>query len=704
MRLPSLAPLTAVLALAFSLPALARDNYALLVGASEYTNLDKRFWLAGPANDIDLVRTYLTLNETVPFDPANITVLADGVAGGTPPTLAAIRTGMAALQARLKPGDFVYLHFSGHGTQAPAQDPDSELDGLDELFLPVDIGLWNDTTGAVENGLVDDEIGAMIAGLRGTGATVWAVFDSCHSGTVTRAAPGGDDVRLRKLDPTALGLAEARLDAARTPIQTRAVNPRAQDEPPVDTAASDGDGTFVAFYAAQSNEATPEKRLPKGKPGRRSQGVFTYTIFETLADHPGITYRQLGEEVLRRYATESRARATPMFVGDLDAPVFGASGAGRVRQWPLTGTGDTVAALSAGRLHGLDDGTRLAILASPADPDDAALGYVEVADPDMFTATLVPVAEAGKPAPALADLPPGAYARKLADTLDFSLTVAMPEAWSARIPASEKALTGALARALEDGLLPQRISFVDAGAPADLRLATLPGTDAIMVLPDSGLMESGTFFLSPRITTADKDIDDLAAVLSDTLARMARVQNLLKMGGSFPGSDLHVDVALQTRAPDAPRLRALDPVPVPRLIPEDEVHIVARNDEDVPVDLNVLYIGSDYSITHMFRGRLQPGDTLKQGLLRITDEAFGRDRVLLFMTPAQPHSAVEDFSFLAQDELPATRGTGGTSFAQSLVEAGFGSTTRAAAPLGAPADSGPRPAIVQFDIDTRPAN
>ena len=405
MRLPSLAPLTAVLALAFSLPALARDNYALLVGASEYTNLDKRFWLAGPANDIDLVRTYLTLNETVPFDPANITVLADGVAGGTPPTLAAIRTGMAALQARLKPGDFVYLHFSGHGTQAPAQDPDSELDGLDELFLPVDIGLWNDTTGAVENGLVDDEIGTMIAGLRGTGATVWAVFDSCHSGTVTRAAPGGDDVRLRKLDPTALGLAEDRLDAARTPIQTRAVNPRAQDEPPVDTAASDGDGTFVAFYAAQSNEATPEKRLPKGKPGRRSQGVFTYTIFETLADHPGITYRQLGEEVLRRYATESRARATPMFVGDLDAPVFGASGAGRVRQWPLTGTGDTVAALSAGRLHGLDDGTRLAILASPADPDDAALGYVEVADPDMFTATLVPVAEAGKPAPALADLP-----------------------------------------------------------------------------------------------------------------------------------------------------------------------------------------------------------------------------------------------------------------------------------------------------------
>jgi hypothetical protein len=58
----------------------------------------------------------------------------------------------ADLAARAQPGDFVYLHFSGHGSQAPALDPATELDGLDELFLPVDIGPWNDSIGTVENG------------------------------------------------------------------------------------------------------------------------------------------------------------------------------------------------------------------------------------------------------------------------------------------------------------------------------------------------------------------------------------------------------------------------------------------------------------------------------------------------------------------------------------------------------------------------
>src|SRR5690606_7448500 len=47
-----------------------------------------------------------------------------------------------------------------------------------------------------------------------------------------------------------------------------------------DPAASEMGG-FVYFYAAQTTETTPEKRLPKGDPERRSQGVFTYTIFQT---------------------------------------------------------------------------------------------------------------------------------------------------------------------------------------------------------------------------------------------------------------------------------------------------------------------------------------------------------------------------------------------------------------------------------------
>ena len=45
-----------------------------------------------------------------------------------------------------------------------------------------------------------------------------------------------------------------------------------------------------------------------------------------------------------------------------------------------------------------------------------------------------------------------------------------------------------------------------------------------------------------------------------------------------------------------------------------------------------------------------------------------------------------------------------SEFADRLAEAGFGVTTRAAAPLGGGGPSGPAPAIVMFDLDTRPAN
>ncbi|MCU0829852.1 MAG: caspase family protein, partial [Tabrizicola sp.] len=406
-----------------ALPALARENHALLIGANQYQNLEERWWLKGPANDVQLVATYLTSQAPVPFAPENVTVLTDGVAGYDAPTLAAIRTAFADLTAEVQPGDFVYLHFSGHGTQAPALDPATELDGLDELFLPIDIGPWSDQIGAVENALVDDEIGALIDGLRAKGANVWAVFDSCHSGTVTRSLDGADEeVRTRQLSPDVLGLdAEAMADVA-----TRSLGDPRETEAPFD--ATQGDGSFVAFFAAQTNEVTPEKNLPKGKPGRKPQGVFTFTLMEVLAEYPGATYSQIGQEVLRRYSVRNLAKSTPLFEGDLDQVAFLGEAGGRVAQWQAEVT-DAGLTIPAGSLHGLSEGAQLAVMASAADADDAALGFVELTRVDTFTATGQPVEVGGKTLPA--DLPKGVTLRQIDETLDFTLTVALPPPGSA---------------------------------------------------------------------------------------------------------------------------------------------------------------------------------------------------------------------------------------------------------------------------------
>lgn len=679
-----------------STTAFARENYALLIGANDYASLAPQYWLKGPSNDVKLVATYLKTAAPVPFEAQNVAILSDGVEGATRPTLGAIRTAFADLTAKVQPGDFVYLHFSGHGTQAPALNPEDELDGLDEMFLPVDIGPWSDTTGTVENALVDDEIGQMLDGLRAKGADVWVVFDACHSGTATRSAPSGDEeVRTRQLAPEALGVPAAEMDAAQTRAMPPA-NPRDQAQAPV-TSSGKG-GSLVAFFAAQTDEVTPEKRLPKGKPDRVAQGVFTYALMETLAEFPQASYAQIGQEVLRKYSVENLAQSTPMFEGDLDHIVFSGEAGPRVAQWPATKT-DAGLTLTAGTLHGLRDGAILAVLVSAADKIEAALGYVKVTSVDTFTATATPVEYSGKMLPQT--LPAGLTLRKISSDIDFTLTVALPESGSA--PAA--ALAAAMDQLkVESG---PRLIFVPVGEEADLRLAVLPDSprpDALWVLPATGL--SGDLAATPSVSTGDKDAATLGTVLADTLVQMAKAINLMKLGAAVDAGDLKVEVGLMTRTKQDKTLHPLPSSGVPRLIPDDEVHVEAVNDNDFPVDLNVLYVGSDYSITHMFAGRMQPGDRLKQGLLRITDAAYGRDRIVMVMTPAQPQTAVENLGFLAQDAVETTRDASQPArqgLTAALFEAGFGQTTRAAAPLVEEDAAGPAPMMLQFELDTVPA-
>lgn len=696
--------LAGILALS-GLTAQARENHALLIGASTYPALHERFWLRGPANDVDLVSTYLQSNPVAQFSPENITILADGVTGGTSPTLQAIRDGFAHLAATVQPGDFVYLHFSGHGSQSPAMDPATETDGLDELFLPVDIGPWQDTVGTVQNALIDDEIGQMLNAIRAKGADVWVVFDSCHSGTATRAAPGMEqEVRERKLGPEALGIpALAMAEAEGT---SRAL-PSPRDTPDgaleISTPTEEM-GDLIAFYAAQTTETTPEKNMPKGKAGRRLQGVFTYTLFETLAERPGITYRQLGDEVLRKYAALNLARSTPLFEGDLDDLVFGTGAAGRILQWPATQKKDLLT-IPAGRLHGLTEDEEVILLASPADLDEDALAQYTVSGLDTFSATLT--AKAAPPA----KLPKGAVIRKISKNIDMSLSVSLPRPGSA--PA--EALHQAIAWAQENARLGPRLRFVPAGEEADLRLTVIPDSprpDALWFLPSSGIVKEDQYDTLFSISTADKDAQQLGIVLSDNLSRMGKALNLMKMGAATSGKAIKVSADLIRAKFDADSEEIYDhetvqSAAVHRMVPNDVIGLELTNPNPGPVDFNILYVGSQYSITFMGNGRLQPGDTLKEDFVLVTDDRFGRDRLLVIVSAADKQSAVEDLSFLDQPPLERTREVGKTArgLRGLLDEAGFGVSTRAAVSLSSRKKKAkPAPAILQFEIDTVPTN
>ncbi|MFN5999339.1 MAG: hypothetical protein ACK47C_09070, partial [Paracoccaceae bacterium] len=376
--------------------------------------------------------------------------------------------------------------------------------------------------------------------------------------------------------------------------------------------------------------------------------------------------------------------------------VFGGEGGARVSQWQAE-VSDTGFVIPAGTLHGLSEGAVLAVMGSAAAADADALGYVELTSVETFSSVAQAVERDGKVLPT--ELPKGVTLRKLDEALDFTLTVALPAAGTA--PADE--LLAALV-ALQEEAGP-RLSFVAPDQEADLRLAVLPDSprpDAIWVMPSTGLAEDlGT---TPSVTTGDKDGAELAAVLADTLVTMARAQNLMKLAGAVGSSNPDVEVELLTRTPEDRTLRPLPFTPVPTLLPDDEVHVLARNNGEGPVDVNVLYIGADWSISHWFSGRLQPGDELKKGLFKISADVLGQERMLVIVTPAKPQSPVEDLSYLAQDELNTTRAVGGTAFGDALAEAGFGETTRGAIALTDDGEEAePGPAILQLELRTKAA-
>ncbi|MBN2534244.1 MAG: caspase family protein [Spirochaetales bacterium] len=82
--------------------------------------------------------------------------------------------------------DIAVITYSGHGTWVPDEDSD-EADGRDEALCPYDI-----TSGNI---LTDDELYEIFSE-RKRGARIIIISDSCHSGTVVRAAriiPGTEE-------------------------------------------------------------------------------------------------------------------------------------------------------------------------------------------------------------------------------------------------------------------------------------------------------------------------------------------------------------------------------------------------------------------------------------------------------------------------------------------------------------------------------
>ena len=658
------------------------ENYALLIGVSSYRNLSVEHRLTGPRNDVSLLRDVLSRHG---FKPDNIRVLADGVPGDEEPTRARIMGALDTLADTVRRDDFVFVSFSGHGSQQPddPENPNRKPDGLSSTILPIDIGKWSGSKRTVENAITDHQFGAALNKIRASGAFVWAVVDSCHSGMMTR----GNEVS-RSVSPADLGvppeaLQRAAADAASS--RSRGIG----DESEFDISRNPGThGSGIAgFFAAQSWQEAPEMALPPANGDQKPYGLFTFTLAHLIDQYPHITYAQLDQRILQEYGRLNRSSPTPLALGELTARVFGAQPGPEIRQWQIE-IGTNGPEIAAGSVHGLGPGSVLAVLPEPTSDLAAAIGYVEVQSATAFRSRLQPVAYAGKAAPVSEDIKPASYARVVQEKLDLELTVAGPPE-AANPTAAEHALLQAL-RAVESGPRPHvKIRWLAPTNPALVKLFLR--NDRLWFLPSSSAALSSASSNNggpsedltgvPFVETGGSK-EEVSSRIADALFRIARVHALLELGTALRSSDeLGLDVTMSLRQAgygNMPRPancgdRELDkPVALassalPELRQCDEVDIQIRNVSDNPVDVTVLYVDSAYGVTSLYPREIDEGNRIvSNGVKQLPIEirtldakgkttTTGTERVIFLATRARTGQQMQSFRFLEQPSLPVAK-------------------------------------------------
>jgi hypothetical protein len=127
--------------------------------------------LRGCINDVSNIKSLLT--HTLGWHTGSIQTLTDD-GRSTKPTRRNIEAALKWLADGARPGDVLFLHFSGHGAQQ--NDPNGfEEDGMNETILPVDFK----SAGMIS----DDQLSEILVKHLPEGVRLTAVMDCCHSGT-----------------------------------------------------------------------------------------------------------------------------------------------------------------------------------------------------------------------------------------------------------------------------------------------------------------------------------------------------------------------------------------------------------------------------------------------------------------------------------------------------------------------------------------
>jgi hypothetical protein len=643
-------------------PGQAAGRRALLVGVTRYDHLPRDKHLEGPANDVRLMRRFLQERYQFPAEGI-VTLTEDESQPDRRPIRANIEREFRRLAEQARVGDQVVVLLAGHGSQQPESDPpdpvNPEPDGLDETFLPADVGAWKGTREQVPNAIIDDQIGAWLRAIATKRAYVWAIFDCCHSGTMTR----GTEV-VRELPPETLvpreELARARQRASQRQEGTRG----ASTTEPASFLPSEASDYLVAVYACRPSEVTPESPEPAGSPQATYHGLLSYSLVRVLTEAADAkappTYRELVRRLQVQYAGRPQGSPTPLVEGKgQDRIVLGTE---EVVRSPLVLTRDQDGyKVNAGDLYGLTPGSILAVdstSARGADGKPTLLGHVQVLATGPFDATVEPCAFGVSPL--VKDLTPFSTCRVVL------LDCALRQRLRVGIVASREQEAPRL-------LLQKALQSLADPKGGLVELVGHPGQADWVIRLDGGnaqLVEAcGN---RPPFALPEPDSPGLGKALRQNLEKIYRARNLVAVSSRFESErdrgasavDVEVEVLRHRHKNRADRGEVFQaPADGWVLRPGDLISFRLHNKSPaIRVDATLLVVGSDFSINAFYPTRNELGQSLDPGQTLSTpppwgeisnDPPFGREHLVVIAVPAS--NPPVDFTALAQGGLPLAR-------------------------------------------------
>ena len=376
-----------LLALLLSIPAAAQEKpqiRALMVGVGAYQNPDAWSPLDGPPKDV--ARLKKTLQDRFGTPEERLTVLPEESA-----TRDNIQAALQKLVDDAQPGETVIFYYAGHGFATENRQPpagavyekyDPEDDGLDECLVAGD-ATKPDSPDFAEKVVRDDFFEAVLEkavkkvrpGGDGPGSVIF-MFDSCHSGTISRSAK-------------ALGKVE------RTNLKYRsAPKPPKQNNPAILEASRHGAGSkgWVVLSACGPRQTAKEDPSHGGD--------FTNALVTALEDPrlgPDSTYHDLMRLIS---ATPYFYDQNPVSEGDRDLVLFGGKAKPREASISVVQVRGNQVVLDRGQLLGLTPGTKIGLykVGTKSAKETGNLlteAVVQEAGTDLYRATAQ--VEGGKP-------------------------------------------------------------------------------------------------------------------------------------------------------------------------------------------------------------------------------------------------------------------------------------------------------------------